>query len=218
MKEGTFNMELLQFKLRFPREILLCRVCYSPCWYDDFSIYLLPFFELMLFLNSFILIQVGDFYEAIGFDACVLVEYAGLNPFGGLRSDSNPRAGCPVMVCIFILLIEKGVSISGFHTFELYNVICKGFEEHLSDEFHPRVVAIETEEDTSAASYSDDVKMCIVEELQGPSQARSRKSRFVSGHAHPGSPYVFGLAGVDHDVEFPDPMPVIGILILPLTF
>ncbi|KAJ0970374.1 hypothetical protein J5N97_023251 [Dioscorea zingiberensis] len=41
--------------------------------------------------------EVGDFYEAIGFDACVLVEHAGLNPFGGLRSDSIPRAGCPVV-------------------------------------------------------------------------------------------------------------------------
>lgn len=41
---------------------------------------------------------MGDFYEAIGIDACVLVEYAGLNPFGGLRSDSIPKAGCPVMV------------------------------------------------------------------------------------------------------------------------
>ncbi|XP_042375804.1 DNA mismatch repair protein MSH1, mitochondrial-like isoform X2 [Zingiber officinale] len=133
LKEGTLNMELLQFKLRFPREVLLCRV--------------------------------GDFYEAIGFDACVLVEYAGLNPFGGLRSDSNPRAGCPVM--------------------------------NLR----------QTLDDLTRSGFS----ICIVEELQGPSQARSRKSRFVSGHAHPGSPYVFGLAGVDHDVEFPDPMPVIGI-------
>ncbi|KAG6513716.1 hypothetical protein ZIOFF_024052 [Zingiber officinale] len=144
LKEGTLNMELLQFKLRFPREVLLCRV--------------------------------GDFYEAIGFDACVLVEYAGLNPFGGLRSDSNPRAGCPVMVCIFILLIEKG---------------------NLR----------QTLDDLTRSGFS----ICIVEELQGPSQARSRKSRFVSGHAHPGSPYVFGLAGVDHDVEFPDPMPVIDV-------
>lgn len=42
--------------------------------------------------------QVGDFYEAIGIDACILVEYAGLNPFGGLRSDSAPKAGCPVVV------------------------------------------------------------------------------------------------------------------------
>ena len=44
--------------------------------------------------------QVGDFYEAIGIDACILVEYAGLNPFGGMRSDSIPRAGCPVMVLV----------------------------------------------------------------------------------------------------------------------
>lgn len=34
---------------------------------------------------------------------------------------------------------------------------------------------------------------------------------FKYRHAHPGSPYVFGLAGVDDDVEFPDPMPVAGM-------
>ncbi|XP_026665899.1 DNA mismatch repair protein MSH1, mitochondrial isoform X2 [Phoenix dactylifera] len=133
LKEGTLNMELLQFKSRFPREVLLCRV--------------------------------GDFYEAIGFDACVLVEHAGLNPFGGLRSDSIPRAGCPV------------------------------------------VNLRQTLDDLTRNGFS----VCIVEEVQGPTQARSRKDRFISGHAHPGSPYVFGLAGVDHDVEFPDPMPVVGI-------
>ncbi|CAL5347513.1 unnamed protein product [Camellia sinensis] len=65
LKEGTLNWEILQFKSKFPREVLLCRV--------------------------------GDFYEAIGIDACILVEYAGLNPFGRLRSDSIPRAGCPVV-------------------------------------------------------------------------------------------------------------------------
>lgn len=48
--------------------------------------------------------QVGDFYEAIGFDACILVEHAGLNPFGGLRSDSIPKAGCPVVVCYYITI------------------------------------------------------------------------------------------------------------------
>ncbi|WOL09932.1 DNA mismatch repair protein MSH1, mitochondrial isoform X1 [Canna indica] len=133
LKEGTLNMELLQLKWKFPREVLLCRV--------------------------------GDFYEAIGFDACVLVEYAGLNPFGGLRSDSIPRAGCPVMN-----LRQT-----------LDDLTCNGFS------------------------------ICIIEEVQGPTQARSRKGRFISGHAHPGSPYVFGLAGADHDVEFPDPMPVVGI-------
>ncbi|KAK1289610.1 hypothetical protein QJS10_CPB18g01857 [Acorus calamus] len=108
---------------------------------------------------------VGDFYEAIGFDACILVEYAGLNPFGGLRSDSIPRAGCPV------------------------------------------VNLRQTLDDLTRGGYS----VCIVEEVQGPTQARSRKGRFISGHAHPGSPYVFGLAGVDHDVDFPEPMPVVGI-------
>ncbi|KAI4338070.1 hypothetical protein L6164_016423 [Bauhinia variegata] len=133
LKEGTLNWEMLQFKSRFPREVLLCRV--------------------------------GDFYEAIGIDACVLVEYAGLNPFGGLRSDSVPRAGCPV------------------------------------------VNLRQTLDDLTHNGYS----VCIVEEVQGPTQARTRKSRFISGHAHPGNPYVYGLVGVDHDLDFPEPMPVVGI-------
>ncbi|KAI3871879.1 hypothetical protein MKX03_012915 [Papaver bracteatum] len=133
LKEGTLNWEILQFKSRFPREVLLCRV--------------------------------GDFYEAIGIDACVLVEHAGLNPFGGVRADSIPRAGCPVL--------------------------------NLR----------QTLDDLTSCGYS----VCIVEEVQGPTQARSRKGRFISGHAHPGSPYVFGLAGVDHDVDFPEPMPVVGV-------
>ncbi|KAL5214102.1 hypothetical protein ABZP36_003254 [Zizania latifolia] len=133
LKVGNLNMEMLQFKSKFPCEVLLCRV--------------------------------GDFYEAIGFDACILVEHAGLNPFGGLRSDSIPKAGCPVM--------------------------------NLR----------QTLDDLTRCGYS----VCIVEEIQGPTQARARKGRFISGHAHPGSPYVFGLAEVDHDVEFPDPMPVVGV-------
>ncbi|GMN61492.1 hypothetical protein TIFTF001_030573 [Ficus carica] len=133
LKEGTLNWEMLQFKSKFPHEILVCRV--------------------------------GEFYEAIGIDACLLVEYAGLNPFGGLRSDSIPRAGCPVM--------------------------------NLR----------QTLDDLTRNGYS----VCIVEEVQGPTNARSRKSRFISGHAHPGSPYVFGLVGLDHDLDFPEPMPVVGI-------
>lgn len=36
------------------------------------------------------LVRVGDFYEAFGVDAVLLVEHAGLNPMGG-----KPRAGCP---------------------------------------------------------------------------------------------------------------------------
>ncbi|KAL0920428.1 hypothetical protein M5K25_009565 [Dendrobium thyrsiflorum] len=133
LKEGTLNFEILQFKSRFPREVLLCRV--------------------------------GEFYEAIGIDACVLVEHAGLNPCGGLQSDYIPKAGCPVVNLRQTLdeLTRNGFSV------------------------------------------------CIVEEVQAPVQARSRKGRFISGHAHPGSPYVFGLSEADHDVDFPEPMPVIGI-------
>ncbi|XP_038701517.1 DNA mismatch repair protein MSH1, mitochondrial isoform X1 [Tripterygium wilfordii] len=133
LKEGNLNWEMLQFKSKFPREVLLCRV--------------------------------GEFYEAIGMDACILVEYAGLNPFGGLRSDSVPRAGCPV------------------------------------------VNLRQTLDDLTRNGFS----VCIVEEVQGPTQARSRKDRFISGHAHPGSPYVYGLVAVDHDLDFPEPMPVVGI-------
>ncbi len=36
--------------------------------------------------------QCGDFYEAIGIDAVLLVQFAGLNPMG---NRSPPRAGCP---------------------------------------------------------------------------------------------------------------------------
>uniref|UniRef100_A0A0D9W6X6 DNA mismatch repair proteins mutS family domain-containing protein n=1 Tax=Leersia perrieri TaxID=77586 RepID=A0A0D9W6X6_9ORYZ len=106
MKDGNLNTEMLQFKSKFPREILLCRV--------------------------------GDFYEAVGFDACILVEHAGLNPFGGLRSDSIPKAGCPVM--------------------------------NLR----------QTLDDLTRCGYS----VCIVEEIQGPTQARARKgiSRSAKGY------------------------------------
>ncbi|CAD6260347.1 unnamed protein product [Miscanthus lutarioriparius] len=103
LKDGTLNMEILLFKSKFPREVLLCRV--------------------------------GDFYEAIGFDACILVERAGLNPFEGLRSDSIPKAGCPV------------------------------------------VNLRQTLDDLTRCGYS----VCIVEEIQGPTQARAQKTRFISG-------------------------------------
>jgi hypothetical protein len=37
--------------------------------------------------------QVGEFYETMGCDAVLLVEYAGLNPMG---NSDLPRAGCPI--------------------------------------------------------------------------------------------------------------------------
>lgn len=36
--------------------------------------------------------QVGEFYEAVGTDAVLLVQHAGLNPMG---AGNPPRAGCP---------------------------------------------------------------------------------------------------------------------------
>ncbi|KAL4190692.1 hypothetical protein AMTRI_Chr07g76960 [Amborella trichopoda] len=117
------------------------------------------------FPREVLVCRVGEFYEAVGFDACILVEHAGLNPMSGLRSDTVPRAGCPVM--------------------------------NLR----------QTLDDLTRSGYS----VCIVEEVQGPTQARSRKGRFISGHAHPGSPYVYGLAGADLEVDFPEPVPVVGV-------
>ncbi|KAL6903538.1 hypothetical protein ACP4OV_004351 [Aristida adscensionis] len=167
LKDGTLNMEVLQFKSKFPREVLLCRV--------------------------------GDFYEAIGFDACILVEHAGLNPFGGLRSDSIPKAGCPVVNLRQTLddLTRCGYSVN----------IDEAGRSKITLASHSMYIS---RYDNLFDNRNN--QMCIVEEIQGPTQARARKGRFISGsHAHPGSPYVFGLAEVDHDVEFPDPMPVVGI-------
>ena len=41
-----------------------------------------------------LLIRVGEFYEALGFDAVLLVMHAGLNPMG---TAGVPRAGCPLV-------------------------------------------------------------------------------------------------------------------------
>ncbi|KAG4997099.1 hypothetical protein JHK84_028121 [Glycine max] len=74
LKEGTHNWEMLQFKPKFPRQVLLCRV--------------------------------GEFYEAWGINVCILVEYEGLNPFGGLQSDMP--AILPVYE--YMLLINFGLN------------------------------------------------------------------------------------------------------------
>ena len=42
-----------------------------------------------------LLIRVGEFYEALGYDAVMLVMHAGLNPMGGVGA--VPRAGCPLL-------------------------------------------------------------------------------------------------------------------------
>ncbi|KAJ0035396.1 hypothetical protein Pint_25171 [Pistacia integerrima] len=166
LKEGTLNWEMLQFKSKFPREVLLCRV--------------------------------GDFYEAIGIDACILVEFAGLNPFGGLRPESIPKAGCPV---VNLRQTLDDLTRNGYSVVPWIHVFLVGTGEE--------VFSVRLQDSCSCCPTTN--FGCIVEEVQGPTQARSRKSRFISGHAHPGSPYVFGLVGIDHDLDFPEPMPVVGI-------
>eukprot|EP00250_Pteridium_aquilinum_P000203 c10229_g2_i1 orf=1-1395(-) len=112
-----------------------------------------------------LLCRVGEFYEAVGFDACVLVEYASLNPMSGLRTDTVPRAGCPVMNLRQTL---DALTYAGF-------------------------------------------SVCVYEEIKGPSQGRQRKDRFISGHAHPGSPYVYGLAEANIDLDISEEVFVVGI-------
>lgn len=59
--------------------------------------------------TSILVTRVGDFYEAIGIDAILLVQYAGLNPMGG-----KARAGCPIKNIQQTLddLTESGFSIA----------------------------------------------------------------------------------------------------------
>ena len=124
--------------------------------------------ELLEMKTSFprevFLCRTGDIYEAVGIDACILVEYLGVAPVG--RKDSVPKAGCPVVNLRQAMdeLTQEGFSV------------------------------------------------CVVEEVQGSATGRGRrKERFIAGHAHPGSPYIYGLAAQNVDLEFPDAVSVVGI-------
>jgi hypothetical protein len=48
---------------------------------------------LLVRQDKVILCRVGEFFEAIGIDAILLVQHAGLNPMG--KEGNPPRAGCP---------------------------------------------------------------------------------------------------------------------------
>ncbi|XP_024540545.1 DNA mismatch repair protein MSH1, mitochondrial [Selaginella moellendorffii] len=117
------------------------------------------------FPREVLLCRIGEFYEACGFDACILVEFAGLNPMGGIRANASPRAGCPIANLRQTLdnITQQGLSV------------------------------------------------CVMEEVQGAAPSKYRKDRFIAGHAHPGSPYIYGLAAAESDFEFPEPCPVVGI-------
>jgi hypothetical protein len=116
------------------------------------------------FPREIFLCRTGDIYEAVGIDACIVVEYVGVAPVG--RKDSVPKAGCPIV--------------------NLRQAIDELTQEGLS--------------------------VCVVEEVQGGATGRGRRrERFIAGHAHPGSPYVYGLAAQNVDLEFPDAVSVVGI-------
>lgn len=116
------------------------------------------------FPREIFLCRTGDIYEAVGVDACIVVEYVGVAPVG--RKDSVPKAGCPIV--------------------NLRQAIDELTQEGFS--------------------------VCVVEEVQGGATGRGRRrERFIAGHAHPGSPYVYGLAAQNVDLEFPDAVSVVGI-------
>ena len=55
--------------------------------------------------------QCGDFYEAVGTDAVLLVQFAGLNPMG---LKSPPRAGCPkqnIRKVLYDMVNEAGLTV-----------------------------------------------------------------------------------------------------------
>nr|ACI13852.1 MutS-like protein [Toxoplasma gondii] len=64
--------------------------------------------------DKVLIIQVGDFFEAYGLDAVLLVEYCGLNPMGG-----KAKAGCPKQNLQQTLdcLTSEGFSVSVFEEF-----------------------------------------------------------------------------------------------------
>lgn len=56
-------------------------------------------------------VQCGDFYESVGTDAVILVQFAGLNAMG---SKSPPRAGCPkqnIRKVLTDLVDEAGLTV-----------------------------------------------------------------------------------------------------------
>ena len=57
--------------------------------------------------------RVGKFYECVGFDAVLLVEYAGLNPMAPEKG--VPRAGCPEanLRRTLAMLIEPALTVVG---------------------------------------------------------------------------------------------------------
>ena len=62
------------------------------------------------FLDAVVMVRVGEFYEAMGYDAVMLVEHAGLNPMGAMPF----KAGTPVgnLHSTLKSLTDKGLSVA----------------------------------------------------------------------------------------------------------
>jgi hypothetical protein len=53
LKDGTLNMEMLQFKSKFPREVLLCRVCYYMLSHDVYIFnHLMQWYTVLLCIRE----------------------------------------------------------------------------------------------------------------------------------------------------------------------
>lgn len=72
--------------------------------------------------------QVGAFYEAVGIDAVLLMEYAGLNPMGG-TDRQTPRAGCPDVN--LQQLLKQVVEEAGFEVVRAWTAAQQHTGQHL---------------------------------------------------------------------------------------
>ncbi|KAI8471333.1 MAG: hypothetical protein J3K34DRAFT_507122 [Monoraphidium minutum] len=62
--------------------------------------------------RALILMRVGEFFEAVGYDAVLLMEHAGLNAMGA--EGGAPRAGCPAASLrrTAAMLVEQGLTVA----------------------------------------------------------------------------------------------------------
>jgi hypothetical protein len=77
-----------------------------------------------------LLVRCGDFYEAVGFDAVLLVEHLALNPMGNTAEHRAPRAGFPkanLRPMLRRLTDEAGLAVvSFFFTLSLFKRSSEG--------------------------------------------------------------------------------------------
>lgn len=104
--------------------------------------------------------------------------------------------------------VYEGVGVDACILVEHVGVAPIGRKDSIPKAGCPAVNLRQAIDELTQAGFS----VCVVEELQGTVTGRGRrKERFIAGHAHPGSPYVYGLAAQNVDLEFPEAVSVVGI-------